>query len=143
MGAALNGITLQSLTRPYGGTFRCFPTTCARPSAFFFPRPPKTTTTAAYSRRPVPTGAAVAAKPGLPPSSALAGKARLSLRWAAGDTVGRRRHLGKEPAALPGRRPSVCRPGVLGQFFECAAALAFPEDRYQGAGEECARDRDP
>src|SRR6202030_781914 len=26
--------------------------------------------------------------------------------WAAGDTWGRRRHLGKEPAALPGRRPS-------------------------------------
>ena len=26
--------------------------------------------------------------------------------WAAGDTWGRRRHLGKEPAALPSRRPS-------------------------------------
>jgi transketolase len=33
MGSAMNGIALQSLTRPYGGTFLVSATTCAPPSA--------------------------------------------------------------------------------------------------------------
>ena len=92
----------------------------------------------------MPTGAAVAAKPGLSRQVPLWRERPGCLYtgppvtpWAAGDTSGKSR------LPYPAGRPSVCRPGLLGQFFEGAAALAFPEDRYQGAGEERARDRDP
>jgi hypothetical protein len=58
MGMILNGIALQGLTRPYGGTFLCSPTTCgprfASPRSSSSPSPSSGRTTRSASARTAP-----------------------------------------------------------------------------------------